>query len=66
MSIINCDECDRHVDTDYNSGGIWPSVDSNDMSKPDYICESCVEDLSLHDLAELGYDQNLEFIKENL
>ncbi len=63
MSIINCDICERYVDTDYNAEGIWPSVD-NDMSKPDYICEGCVEDLSLHDLAKLGYDADLEPLKK--
>jgi len=64
VSIINCDICDRHVDTDFNAEGIWPSVDNDDMSKPDYICEGCVENLSLHDLAKLGYDADLEPLKK--
>jgi hypothetical protein len=64
VSIINCDICDRHVDTDFNAEGIWPSVDHDDMTRPDYICEGCVENLSLHDLAKLGYDADLEPLKK--
>ena len=64
MSIINCDICERHVDTDYNAEGIWPSVDHDDISKPDYICEGCAETMPLHVLAKLGYDAELEPLKK--
>lgn len=64
MSIATCDICGDYVDTDFNSEGIWPSVLQDDMTKPDYVCEGCVENLSLHDLAKLGYDANLEPLKK--
>lgn len=40
MSIIFCDLCNRHVDTDFETNGISPSLETN--LSIDYICERCI------------------------
>ena len=42
MSIMICDRCDRHVDTDYCVEGEF----TDDLS---YICALCIEALGLRD-----------------
>jgi hypothetical protein len=49
MSIMACDNCDKHIDTDREE--LVECQDYNGEATGDYWCEDCVQD---------DYDQNVK------
>lgn len=45
MSIMMCDNCDRHVDTDYNVEGIYTGDNR-------YVCSKCADEYQLYELVK--------------
>lgn len=50
MSMMQCDCCERHIDTDWDCEGEWDVKVKNSDKTKDFVCGACCEKYLTEDL----------------